>query len=354
MNNASCNRKIRTVLWISFLIWLSVINNFSFAQKHQITRIQAKRDRGFDYLDIYTTGSLKNKGLLLEDQLLIDFPNCEIAKDIEIIKRKSKRIKDIHVKQVNQNTARIIIDLIKDIDYEIVTVFGRNKSVIEISDRVDQAERIMAAWEKENLALKGEVKKLHEYKPGTKGKDQSLQGKVIVLDPGHGGRDPGAVSINGIPEKKLTLAVALKAADLLKASGATVYLTRKDDLSTNLKDIVEFANKIRADIFISIHYNFIGKPSICGTETYYYNQNSRRLALIMHKNLINGIKRKDRGLRRAKYYTIHHTAMPAILLEPLYISNWKESKLAGSAAFQKELASDILKGVKTYFRSKSG
>ena len=82
-------------------------------------------------------------------------------------------------------------------------------------------------------------------------------------------------------------------------------------------------------------------------------RNSRNLALIMHRTLINGIERKDRGLRRGMFYIIHHTHMPAILVEPLYISNPKEEKLARSAEFQNEIARDIVRGVEAYFRSRS-
>jgi N-acetylmuramoyl-L-alanine amidase len=335
--------------------WLLVIGYPAFASSPEVTKVEVMRDRGFDYLDIYTSGPVKAKGLLLEDQLQIDFPDAIISKSIEISPRHSKRVRKIRVEQVDESNARVIVELEKEIDYDIVNVFGRNKSVIEISDRVSLADRIMASWEKENLETGRHEIKPQKYAPAVaaEGKEFPLQGKVIVLDPGHGGRDPGAFSANGVAEKHLTLATAKKIAPLLKSAGATVYLTRKGDERNNLKDIVEFANKIRADILISLHYNFIGKRSISGTETYYYNPNSRYLALTMHRTLINGIKRKDRGLRKAKYYIVHHSEMPAVLLEPLYISNRDESKLAASSKFQLELAQDIVTGVINYFRNKS-
>jgi N-acetylmuramoyl-L-alanine amidase len=132
-----------------------------------------------------------------------------------------------------------------------------------------------------------------------------------------------------------------------------VYLTRNEDRRNNLPDIVSFANRVNADIFISIHFNFADNRSICGTETYYYNRSSRRLALILHQALLSGIKRKDRGLRRCMFYAIHHTEMPAVLIEPVYLTNDEEERLAASSYFQQELAEDILRGVKAYFRSKS-
>jgi N-acetylmuramoyl-L-alanine amidase len=322
------------------------------ADKIEISRIEAQRDRGFDYLDIHATGNLKPEGLLLENKLVLDFPGAQIARDIEVIKpTNSQRIKDIRVK-IDQ--AQIVVDLNKSVDYEIVNVFGKNKSVVEICDRLDYADRLMAAWEKANLEQKAPKLEPHKYKAVSEKKELPLHGKVIVIDPGHGGVDLGAVSSNGIAEKHLTLSTAKKIAYLLNAAGATVYLTRDKDRTVGIRDIVDFANKAKADIFISIHYNYSSLKKASGTETYYYNRRSRDLALALHTSLIHGIRRRDRGLRRMTYYTIHHTNMPAVLVEPLYISNAEEAKLASSPGFQAEIARDIVKGVKAYFRSKTG
>jgi len=322
-----------------------------FAEKSLIKEVEVTRSLGVDYINISTTGNAKGQGLLLEDQLLIDFPDTEIAKNLKITQWKPKHIKNISAKQVN-GTARITINFKGNIDYEVINIFGRNKTNVEIYDRVDYTAQLMAAWEKAMLKRKADVFKPIKYKPDLKTKDQSLKDKIIVIDPGHGGKDPGGFSLHGFPEKNLTLQTARKAAYLLKSAGATVYLTRNEDRTSSLRDIVNFANKIKADIFISIHYNVFYKSKISGIETYYYNKNSRRLALTMHQTLLRGLKRKDRGLRRAMFYTIHHTKMPAVLLEPLFISNAAEEKLARSPAFQKKIAQYIVKGVKTYFGSK--
>jgi N-acetylmuramoyl-L-alanine amidase len=343
---------MKNLIRLGIIAIIFLFSTASFADNIYITEIEAKRDRGFDYLDIYTTGDIKGNGLLLEDKLVIDFPGARIAKNIKISKRKSKRVKDVLVKQLDKNTARVTVALKKNIDYEIVNVFGRNKSVVEISDRIGHAERIMAAWEKANLKEKGQTIKSYKYK-AAKGKNLPLQGKTIVIDPGHGGRDPGAFSRTGIPEKTLTLLTARKVAYLLKLAGATVYLTRNSDRKYNLRDIVNFANKVKADIFISIHYNYSGIRSASGTETYYYTPKSRSLALNIHRNLVQGIKRRDRGLRKATIYVCHHTKMPSVMVEPVYISNDKESDLIKQQSFQKEVAEDIVKGVKAYFRSRS-
>lgn len=308
--------------------------------------------RGFDYLDIHTSGYLRAEGLLLENKLIIVFPGASLAKDLRVTKADSERISDIRAKQL-KGKVQVVVELAKDIDYEIVNVFGKNKSVVEISDRLDYAERLMAAWEEANLKQKAPGLEPQKYKAAPE-KKLPLHGRVIVIDPGHGGLDPGTYTLGGVAEKHLTLLTAKRIARRLNAAGATVYLTRDRDRTVSIRDIVGFANKVKADIFISIHYNYYGSlRRLSGTETYYYTRASRPLALALHQSLIRGIKRRDRGLRRARYYILRHTQMPAVIVEPVYISNPQESELVTSAKFQEEVARDIAEGVKDYFRSRA-
>lgn len=320
----------------------------ALAEPPKVTKVEAKRDRGYDYLDIYATGQVKVRGLLLEDELVLEFPEATIAQNIEISKKSSQRIANI-----TANNTQVIITLKTKIDYDIVNVFGCNKSVVEISDRLDRAEKIMLAWEEANLKQTSLALKPYKLTPPASASQQPLWGKTIVLDPGHGGEDPGATAQGSMFEKHLTLATAQHAAKLLQAAGATVYLTRNEDRRGSLKDIVNFTNKIKPDIFVSLHYNYSHKQDVSGTETYYYNNNSRNLAKVMHWILLNGLERKDHGLRREKFYVVNHTEVPAILLEPLYLSNAKEAELAASPAFQQQIANNIVRGVKAYFRNKS-
>ena len=332
---------------LSLLLTLS-----SLAEEIRVTEIESKRDRGFDYLDIYTTGWSEARGLLLEDKLYIDFPGARIGKDIKIMRKKSSRIRSIQAVQKDQKTARIIISLKREVEYDIVNVFGKNKSVVEIGDRTTNIYAHQFAWESKEIKKKARPLKPVRLAPIVSEKTLSLKGKKIILDPGHGGEDPGAFTSDGQPEKILTLQTARETARLLREEGAIVYLTRDEDRRSNLQDVAEFANKTGADIFISIHYNSIDNSNISGTETYYYNPISRNFAAIMHEAIVRGIKRKDHGMHRTPFYVVKNTNVPSVLLEPVYISNPEESYLAKAASFQQELAESILKGVKSYFRSK--
>ncbi|MDI6731539.1 MAG: N-acetylmuramoyl-L-alanine amidase [Candidatus Margulisbacteria bacterium] len=339
--------------WRLFLFtafWILSLSACSFADELKLLRIEASRSLGNDYLDIYTTGLVETRGLLLEKELQIDFPGVLLDKNVEITAVKSKRVAKISAIQADPQTVRVIIALKKAIDYNIAHIFGRDKTVVEIGDRRDFTAELMAAWEKKALAEKGDPIKAFEFAPAG-GVNLSLQGKTVILDPGHGGNDSGAIAPCGLPEKNLTLLTARKTAELLSAAGAKVYLTRNVDRKNNLKDIVDYVNRTKADIFISLHYNFCGKSDIGGTETYYYNANSRPLALNLHRSLLYGLKRKDRGLRKQIFYTVHHSQIPAALLEPLFLSNQEEEKLAFTPDFQALVAQSIFTGVKNYFRS---
>jgi len=345
---------------ISFLVitwslavgfWLLFAQS-SLAETVYLTQIEQTKDRGYDYLDVYTTGWTEAKGLLLENKLYLDFPNTKLDPKLKILRRKSKRIKEIKAEQKDQSTARLIITLNREIDYDIVNVFGRNKSVIEIGDRLENIYAYQFAWEKQEVKKKAPPLRPYKLEPLVSEKPLLLKGQVIILDPGHGGDDPGAFTLDGIPEKTLTLQTAQKVAPLLRSLGATVYLTRNEDRRNNLKEIAAFAQEVKADLLISLHYNATDNPQISGTETYYYNPCSQKFAEVMHETLIRGIKRKDRGLRRVPFYVVKNTEAPSVLLEPVYLTHPEESSLIKSSSFQEEIARDIVQGIKTYVRSK--
>jgi N-acetylmuramoyl-L-alanine amidase len=235
-----------------------------------------------------------------------------------------------------------------------VNVFGHNKIVIEIGDPLEKIEKYQFAWESTNMVKKGGLLKPIKLAPLLTEKDFSLKGKTIILDPGHGGDDPGAFSVNKTNEKIFTLQTAQAAAKLLRSAGATVILTRNEDRRSNLQDIIEFANRSGADIFISIHYNSAYNQDVKGIETYYHNPISRTFAEYIHEALVRGLKRKDHGLRKVRFYVVNHATMPSVLIEPAYLSNPEECGLIGSESFREEVASSIVKGVKSYFSNKSG
>ncbi|GAB6990234.1 N-acetylmuramoyl-L-alanine amidase family protein [Paenibacillus pini] len=173
--------------------------------------------------------------------------------------------------------------------------------------------------------------------------------KIVVIDAGHGAKDPGTSGVTGKKEKAFNLAVALKVDKLLKQeSGIDGVLTRSDDTFLELKDRVKIASDLKADLFISIHANSAGSSVATGTETYYQRESSKALAKVMHKYLVQATGLTDRGVRYGNFHVIRETKMPAVLLEVGYLSNKNDESALFSEALQNRVAQGIVKGIKEY------
>lgn len=176
--------------------------------------------------------------------------------------------------------------------------------------------------------------------------------KLIVLDAGHGGKDPGAVSPNKQKEKDFALSTALKIAELLKNDpNIDLVLTRSDDTYPTLQGRVKMANDLKADLFISIHANSIpttSKSNPSGVETYYTRNDSLQFAKTVHKYLVPASGLADRGVRQNSLHVTRETTMPAILLECGYLSNAKDEALLFDNNFQQRIAEATVAGIKEY------
>jgi len=192
----------------------------------------------------------------------------------------------------------------------------------------------------------------------------ALAGKKILVDPGHGGPDSGAVGPNRSFEKDNNLAISLALRDILKQAGATVLLTRDKDISpasdysviNDLQARVDLANKNNVDLFICIHNDSFTSPDAQGTSTFYssdnpFNNESIQLANSIQNAIIDSIQIKNRGVKEGRLYVLGNTNMPAILLETAFISNPYEEARLQNPTFQKNVASAILHGIYTYYKN---
>lgn len=175
-------------------------------------------------------------------------------------------------------------------------------------------------------------------------------GIVVCLDPGHGGKDPGAVG-NGVIEKDVNLDIALRARELLKGMGYQVVMTRVRDIYVSLEERCKIANSSGAEAFLSVHNN----ASINGgegTETfcYYDSEEGKVLANAVHSQVISRIGLKNRGVKKAGFYVLANTDMPSALLEGAFISNPKEASLLKEASFRQKIAEGIAAGIADYLR----
>ena len=188
-----------------------------------------------------------------------------------------------------------------------------------------------------------------------------ISGKIIVLDPGHGGSDPGAIGPTGLQEKQVTLPIAEYLKSILEAKGAKVILTRTTDVDVygphasgvdELQARVNVANGNQADAFMSIHINSFSNPNVGGIATYYFDgsDQSKKLASSVQGQIaehsgFNG----DRGIQPGNLYVLRHSLMPSILVELGFISNPTEEGHLKESSTQKAFANELAKGLELYF-----
>lgn len=236
-----------------------------------------------------------------------------------------------------------------------------------------------------------------KIKPGALAKQLALGVKKIVIDPGHGGNDPGAMAQKGIREKDISLALAKSLAQSLKRrTGCEVVLTRTSDKYLHLEERTAIANTQRADLFISLHLNSSSAKEAIGIETYFLNlatdesaiavaarenatstknisdlegilkdlmrnakiDESCRMAKYVQKNMCSHLSRKytpikDKGVKQAPFYVLIGAQMPAILIETGFISNPQELAKLTSPGYQADLTDSIAEGVVQYINSVS-
>ncbi|MBF2047393.1 MAG: N-acetylmuramoyl-L-alanine amidase [Elainella sp. C42_A2020_010] len=176
---------------------------------------------------------------------------------------------------------------------------------------------------------------------------------VVIVDPGHGGRDPGAVGIGGIHEADIVLDISQQVASLLEDQGVQAVLTRQDDREIDLAPRVNLAESVNADLFVSIHANAISmsRPDVNGIETYYYDTGAA-LAASIHNSLVNATGMNDRGVRQARFYVLTRTSMPAVLVEVGFVTGQEDAAKLNSAATRSQIAAGIAQGILRYIQQR--
>jgi len=172
----------------------------------------------------------------------------------------------------------------------------------------------------------------------------------VVIDAGHGGKDPGATSCLGFYEKTVNLAVAGKVASLLKQRGVRAVMTRSNDTFIELEGRAAIANRYNADLFVSIHADSAPSSSTRGFTMYVARSaswSSLRAASAIAKSMARtGLS--SRGTQRANFRVLVHTQGPAVLIELGYLSNSSEARLLRDSSFQNRLAQAIASGISNF------
>lgn len=271
------------------------------------------------------------------DRIVIDLPNTKFSDlfyngntfapngQSEILVSDHAYVDKIRFSQFSDNpsTIRIVVDLKQKHEFQLSTTTDPNTVVIDLNDGIAPTDPSTI--------------------PPKSGK------YVVIIDPGHGDHDSGAVSVNKRYEKNFNLALGLKVFELFQNDpDIDLVITRSDDTFLELSERVAIAKQYNADLFVSIHANSVNKPTISGTETYYSRDESLPLAEVMHKNMVAAAKLPDRSVRKKSLHVTRETTMPAVLLEVGYLTNQNDEQTLFTEEFQYNVAQGIRNGIREY------
>jgi N-acetylmuramoyl-L-alanine amidase len=175
---------------------------------------------------------------------------------------------------------------------------------------------------------------------------------LVIIDPGHGGKDPGAVGLRGLQEKNVILPISLDVSRLLQEQGVQVELTRSADYFVSLRGRADLANRVGADIFVSIHANAVGgsRSHINGMEVFYYGHPD--LSEAIHRSIVRSIDVDDRGVKKGRFYVLRKSGMPASLVEVGFVTGTEDNRKLSDPAYRLKMAQAIAKGILDYIQQK--
>ncbi len=189
---------------------------------------------------------------------------------------------------------------------------------------------------------------------------------TVVVDPGHGGHDPGAIGVNGLKEKNINLDISNKLVKELNGLGYETIMTRESDQFMTLPERVTFANQSGGDIFVSVHSNAHPNSSARGTLVLYYDDTyqqadypassamrmlsdeNKKLATSIQEHVIKQVNTVNRGIIPSGVFVVRNGIMPSVLIEAAFLSNKDDAKLLASDSFRASVARGIAKGISKY------
>lgn len=328
-------------------------------------------------VDIDGATEYKQDRLLNPDRLFFDLKNCSVPRQVvSTLAIDDGILKKVRAAQFDRNTVRIVLDVEKLESSSVFMLENPNRLVIDVYRQ------------KGSLPTSGGDRKTAEPEP--------TRIRRIVIDPGHGGDDPGAVGASGLKEKDIVLAVGKRLGSLLKEqSDVEVIYTRDKDVFIPLNERTEIANANKADLFISVHANASPRRATRGIETYFLNwtndkealrvaarenkvsfkkmemmqgdlqmilddlarknknEESMKLASSVQSAMVTNLRDnykgiEDLGVKYALFYVLVGAEMPAVLVEISFISNREEEKRLAQDTYKNRIAESIAAGISSY------
>ncbi len=316
------------------------------------------------------------------ERIYVDVPDCRIGKGVKRVETYSHSLLErIRVAYNDIKKVRVVFDLKKASHFKDFWMENPSRLVIDIGPEI---------IEKKNEVDSVILKNIHKdvKKKVNNIEDHHKKRPIVVIDPGHGGEDPGAIGYRRVVEKKLVLDIAKRVAEMLKRDGVSVYLTRTKDVFIPLEQRTAYANSLNADLFVSIHANASKSRLSHGIETFFLDNTtdeyankiaarenaiskkqvtelqllladlestanieySIRLAGKIQKNLVENLKKYysdvvDLGIKGALFYVLWGAKMPSVLIEIGFITNPKEAERFINERYRQRVAESIFSGI---------
>jgi len=330
-------------------------------------------------------------------RLYLDLHNARVSRRIDsVVPIKDDLLQKARAGQYTEDTVRVVLDTEKLVGYNVFHLYDPFRIVVDVRGfEKPKAQSAPVASEKKRKVRQGIRKTEKPDQTISLARQLGLNVNRIVIDPGHGGKDPGSEISKRYKEKDITLALAKRLAKRLrKEIGCEVFLTRNTDTFLSLEQRTAIANMKKADLFISLHVNAHKDTRIHGLETYFLNmatdeqavmvaarenatsersisdlqtilndlmlntkiRESSRLAHQVQKGMVDGTCERYKGIRslgvkQAPFYVLIGAQMPAVLVEVGFLSNPTEGKRLANRAYQERLATGICDGIKCYIES---
>ncbi|NOY12816.1 MAG: N-acetylmuramoyl-L-alanine amidase [Deltaproteobacteria bacterium] len=320
----------------------------------------------------------------------------QLQADVPVLNGLLQRIR---ASRFDEKRTRVVLDLYRELKYKIVSLKNPDRLVVDLlgpSQPIPDSKRTAGRNRSQSTddSIADILKDVPDRQPilhvPQQSKDEGIH--LIVVDAGHGGKDPGAIGPHKVREKDVTLAMAKALASALrKQLGVKVLLTRSDDRYLELRERTAYANRVGADLFISLHANASRTRNVYGLETYFLNlsknnqaaevaarengtslqdvgnleailfdlmanakiNESSRLAAKVQQAMVAGLRHhysriKDLGVRQGPFHVLLGATMPSILIETAFISNSREEKRLTSKTYRNRVANAVVTGVKNY------
>ena len=324
----------------------------------------------------------------------LDLKNARVASEIDLnITIKDDLLKRARAGQYTKDTVRVVLDMESVGQYKVFPLHDPFRIVVDVRrNGKPEAKGTHGTALKKRVPGKGIKKASGPDGTVSLARQLGLNVRRVVIDPGHGGRDPGCLVRGGIKEKDITLSMAkLLAKKLKKELGCEVFLTRNKDVYLTLEQRTAIANMKKADLFISLHVNAHKNKRVRGLETYFLNiatdegavevaarenatseknisdlqsilsdlmlntkiHESSRLAHEVQRGMVSRIDRKYKsvknlGVKQAPFYVLIGAEMPAVIVEAGFLTNYTEKKRLISKKYQQRVADGIGEGIKKY------